>query len=67
MGGLSTLDLAVIIAYLAGITAFGLYVSRRVKDTEGFFMGNRRFGKLLMVAQALTTGTRPDYAICQES
>jgi hypothetical protein len=43
MGGLSTLDLAVIIAYLAGITTFGLYVSRRVKDTEGFFMGNRRF------------------------
>ena len=26
MGGLSTLDLAVIVAYLAGITAFGLYV-----------------------------------------
>jgi len=63
MGGLSTLDLVVIIAYLAGITAFGLYVSRRVKDTEGFFMGNRRFGKSLMVAQALTTGTRADYAI----
>jgi Na+/proline symporter len=63
MSGLSTLDLAVIIAYLVGITAFGLYVSRRVKDTEGFFMGNRRFGKSLMVAQALTTGTRADYAI----
>ena len=63
MGGLSTLDPAVIIAYLAGITAFGLYVSRRVKDTEGFFMGNRRFGKSLMIAQALTTGTRADYAI----
>ena len=63
MGGLSKLDLAVVVAYLAGITAFGLYVSRRVKDTEGFFMGNRRFGKLLMIAQALTTGTRADYAI----
>jgi Na+/proline symporter len=63
MSGLSKLDLAVIIAYLAGITAFGLYVSRRVKDTEGFFMGNRRFGKSLMIAQALTTGTRADYAI----
>jgi Na+/proline symporter len=63
MGGLSKLDLAVVVAYLVGITAFGLYVSRRVKDTEGFFMGNRRFGKSLMVAQALTTGTRADYAI----
>jgi sodium:solute symporter family protein len=63
MGGLSKLDLAVVVAYFAGTTAFGLYVSRRVKDTEGFFMGNRRFGKSLMVAQALTTGTRADYAI----
>ena len=58
MTGLSKLDLIVIIAYLVGITGFGLYVARRVKDTEGFFMGNRRFGKALMVAQALTTGTR---------
>lgn len=63
MTGLSALDLTVIIIYLVGITAFGLYVARRVKDTEGFFMGNRRFGKVLMVAQALTTGTRADYAI----
>jgi Na+/proline symporter len=63
MTGLTRLDLAVIIVYLIGITAFGLYVARRVKDTEGFFMGNRRFGKALMIAQALTTGTRADYAI----
>jgi Na+/proline symporter len=63
MSGLSRLDLAVIIIYLVGITAFGLYVARRVKDTEGFFMGNRGFGKALMIAQALTTGTRADYAI----
>lgn len=63
MFGISKLDLVVIIAYLAGITLFGLYVSRRVKDTGGFFMGNRGFGKALMIAQALTTGTRADYAI----
>ena len=63
MSGLSRIDLIVIIVYLVGITAFGLHVARRVKDTEGFFMGNRRFGKLLMIAQALTTGTRADYAI----
>lgn len=63
MFGISRLDLAVIVGYLAGITIFGLYVSRRVKDTGGFFMGNRGFGKALMIAQALTTGTRADYAI----
>lgn len=63
MIGLSRLDLAVIVGYLAGITLFGLYVARRVKDTGGYFMGNRGFGKALMIAQALTTGTRADYAI----
>jgi Na+/proline symporter len=63
MFGVSKLDLIVIISYLLGITLFGLYVSRRVKDTGGFFMGNRGFGKALMIAQALTTGTRADYAI----
>jgi len=52
MSGLSNLDLIVIVAYLAGITIFGLYVSRRVKDTEGFFMGNRRFGMAGMWYQA---------------
>src|SRR5262245_51435038 len=63
MTAISTLDLAVIVLYLVGITVFGLYFTRKVKDSEGFFMGNRRFGKSLMVAQALTTGTRADYAI----
>src|SRR5262245_34589001 len=63
MTAISTLDLAVIVLYLVGITVFGLYFTRKVKDSEGFFMGNRRFGKSLMVAQALTTGTRSDYAI----
>ena len=63
MFGITVIDLVVIIAYLAGITIFGLYVSRRVKDTGGFFMGSRGFGKVLMIAQALTTGTRADYAI----
>jgi Na+/proline symporter len=63
MTGLAPLDLAVIIVYLVGITAFGLYVARRVKNTGEFFMGGRRFGKALMIAQALTTGTRADYAI----
>jgi len=63
MSALSMLDLAVIVVYLVGITVFGLYFTRKVKNSEGFFMGNRRFGKSLMVAQALTTGTRVDFAI----
>lgn len=60
---LAALDLAVVAVYLAGITALGLYAARRVRDTHGYFIGSRRFGKALVAAQALTTGTRSDHAI----
>ncbi len=60
---LATLDLVVVAVYLAGITALGLRAARRVKDTQGYFIGSRRFGKALVAAQALTTGTRSDHAI----
>ncbi len=60
---LSALDLAVVAVYLVGITALGLHAARRVSDTQGYFIGSRRFGKALVAAQALTTGTRSDHAI----
>lgn len=57
------LDAVVLVGYLAGITALGIYVSRRVRSTAGFFLGERKFGKVLMVAQALGTGTHSDQAV----
>jgi Na+/proline symporter len=60
---LSTLDLTVVVVYLAGIIALGLRAARRVNDTQSYFIGSRRFGKILVAAQALTTGTRSDHAI----
>lgn len=60
---LTALDVAVIIAYLAGIAVLGIYVSRRVRSTAGFFIGERKFGKALMIAQALGTGTHSDQAV----
>jgi Na+/proline symporter len=60
---LSKLDWAVIVAYLFGITGLGLYVSRKVKTSKEFFVGNRAFGKAVMVAQALGTGTHSDQAV----
>ncbi len=61
--GLSTPDVVVLAGYLTGITALGIYVSRRVRGTAGFFMGERRFGKALMLAQTLGTGTHSDQAV----
>jgi len=59
---LSRLDLWIVALYLLGITVLGLYASRRVRDSTSFFIGGRRFGKLLMLAQSLGSGTHADQA-----
>jgi Na+/proline symporter len=59
---LSRLDLWIVAAYLLGITALGLYASRRVRDSTSFFIGGRRFGKLLLLTQSLSNGTHADQA-----
>lgn len=61
--GLTALDVAVIILYLVAITAIGLRSSRTVKTSGDYFMGGRRFGKLLMVAKAFGVGTRVDHVV----
>jgi len=60
---LSALDWCVIAAYLGGILALGLHVSRGVTNSKKFFVGNRAFGKTIMIAQALGTGTHSDQAV----
>ncbi|HEX7939665.1 MAG TPA: sodium:solute symporter [Gemmatimonadaceae bacterium] len=40
-GTLSTLDIVVIAAYLAGTTALGLWVGRRQKDAKDYFVAGR--------------------------
>lgn len=60
---LSKLDWCVLAAYMLGITAIGLRVSRKVKTSAGFFLGNRSFGKMIVLAQALGTGTSTDQAV----
>ena len=60
---LFALDWAVLLFYLGGITFLGVFVSRRVRNTAGFFLGGRRFGKAVMIAQAMGTGTHSDQAV----
>ena len=61
--GLNILDWIVISGYIILITAIGLWANRSVKSTGDYFMGGRRFGKLLMIAQAFGAGTRTDQAV----
>ena len=62
MQGIHILDAIVIIAYLLGITALGVWVGRKIKGTEDFFMP-RRFGKGMMMMHAFGTGTASDQAV----
>ncbi len=41
MRGLSALDLLVIVVYLAGITALGVYAGRRQRDSKDYFVADR--------------------------
>ncbi len=61
--GIHLLDWIVLGIYIAIITAIGLYSAKAVKSTGDYFMGGRRFGKLLMIAQAFGAGTRADQAV----
>ncbi len=60
---LHRLDWLVIALYFAGIVAVGLYVSRRVKKTEDYFLGNRGFSVWLMLAQSFGVGTHAEMPV----
>ncbi|MDO8587945.1 MAG: sodium:solute symporter family protein [Armatimonadota bacterium] len=56
----TSLDLAVVVVYLASMLALGLYQARKIKNTGDFFAGGRGFNKFLMMMHALGTGTHAD-------
>ena len=62
MQGLHPIDITVIVVYLVGITTLGIWMARRVKDVNDFFMP-RRFGKGMMIMHAFGTGTASDQAV----
>lgn len=63
MFGLSYLDVGIIFAYFAGLTWIGIKTHSSVKNTGDYFMGGRRFGKLLMIGHAMGTGTHTDQPV----
>jgi len=63
MLGLTGLDWAVIAIYLLSITAIGVWTIRKIRSAGDYFMGNRGFGKVLMIAQAFGVGTHTDQPV----
>jgi Na+/proline symporter len=60
---IATIDWIVLVAYLFFIAAIGIIVGLRVKDTEHYFLGKRRFGKWLMIGQSFGIGTHAEMPV----
>ena len=57
------LDWTVIAIYFVGIVSVGLFVSRRVRKTEHYFLGNRGFSVWLILGQAFGVGTHAEMPV----
>jgi Na+/proline symporter len=60
---LHPLDWIVIVIYFIGIIIVGLVVARRVKVTEDYFLGKRKFSVWLILAQAFGVGTHAEMPV----
>ena len=59
------LDWVVLVGYFVGITAFGLWVARRIRSSGGFFLGERKLPWWIMIGQAFGTGTHAENPVAQ--
>lgn len=60
---IAPIDWIVLIAYLAIVSVIGVVASARIKDTSHYFLGGRRFGRWLMIAQSFGTGTHAEMPV----
>ena len=63
MYGLPLLDIAVILVYFAGMIGIGVWSMRRIHDQEDYFLGGRRFGKLIQTFAAFGQSTTADNSV----
>ena len=63
MLGIKLIDWAVVAVYLIGITIIGIWAAKRVKSAASFFIGDRKFGKWMMLFFMFGAGTHSDQAV----
>jgi Na+/proline symporter len=63
MLGLKLVDWIVIVVYLVGITLIGFWAVRKVRSSASFFIGDRKFGKVMMAFFMFGSGTHSDQAV----
>ena len=62
---MNNLDLIIVIVYFIGITAYGLWISRKTKTTEGYFLGGRNLKWWTTMGQAFGSGTHAEMPVAQ--
>ena len=63
MFGLEWIDLVVIALYFAVVIVIGFRAMRNIRSQEDYFLGGRRFGKLVQIFAAFGQGTSADSAV----
>lgn len=58
-------DYIVLFGYFVFITAFGIWISRKIKSSDGYFRGERKFKWWLMIGQAFGVGTHAEMPVAQ--
>ncbi len=59
------LDWTVLLGYFVGITLFGLWISRKISTSGGYFLGERQLPWWVMMGQAFGTGTHAENPVAQ--
>jgi solute:Na+ symporter, SSS family len=57
MKSLSAIDLAIVAAYIAGMTLFGVWFTRKQRDLRTYFVGGRNVGWFLVLMSIVATET----------
>jgi hypothetical protein len=60
MFGVSWIDWLVLVLYLTLIAVIGVSAAKRVRNAASFFIGDRKFGKVMMMFFTFGTGTHSD-------
>ncbi len=63
MYGMTYLDVLMILLYFIAIIAIGFYSMRRIRNKEDYFLGGRRFGKLVQTFAAFGQATSTENVV----
>ena len=65
MNDFNWLDILVIVLYFIVIIGYGLWISRKIKSSDSYFRGDRKFSWWIMMGQAFGTGTHAENFVAQ--